>query len=130
MKHVVTIMLLVVLAITGCQRSLQVPVPEMSKIKLVQYEIGMPGSQSPSALNPINPNDKIVIQKILGWISQAKPVGYDYKVPTQSIPPNFLTIKLKNGSIITLEPTGNDNETIYIRTTDVKKTLRVSFFRD
>lgn len=116
-------LILILLILIGCETTPKFQVPKINEIQSVQYKNQSPGGKSPTALLPDNPNDKVVIQKILSWLDKAKVIGYESNLPVKSIQPNFLEIKLKNGMNIGLSPAVNDD--VYVSTSENKKTLRI-----
>ncbi|WP_139305728.1 hypothetical protein [Paenibacillus sp. GP183] len=109
--------------LAGYTYASELPVVKVSDIQSLQYEIVMFKENNPAPLLPSNAKDKVIIEKITSWMGQAKSEGFDNQVPTQSIPPNFLTIKLTNGSEYRLSPGSND--IVYVQILDPNKTLRL-----
>jgi hypothetical protein len=123
-KLLVPLLLLICfLTLMGCKNTSELPAVKVSDIKSLQYEIVMQPENNPVPLLPSNANDKVIIEKIINWMGQAKSEGLDYQVPTQSIPPNFLTIKFTNGSEYRLSPGSND--IVYVQIAGTNKTLRL-----
>jgi hypothetical protein len=122
-KLLVTLLLLLCfLTLVGCKNASELHVAKVSDIQSLQYEIVMHKENNPVPLLLSNAKDKVIIEKITSWMGQAKSEGFDNQVPTQSIPPNFLTIKLTNGSTYRLSPGNND--IVYVQIVDTNKTLR------
>jgi hypothetical protein len=118
------LILICFLTLAGCKNASELPFVKVSDIRSLQYEIVMHKENNPVPLLPSNTKDKVIIEKITSWMGQAKSEGFDNQVPTQSIPPNFLTIKLTNGSTYRLSPGGN-NDIVYVQIVDTNKTLRL-----
>jgi hypothetical protein len=95
---------LLVLIVSGCKSSTNLLDIKSNEIQSLQYEITIHKNLFPNPLLPSNSKDKLIIQKVVNWLNNAKSDGYDDQVPSQSIPPNSLTINLKNGSTINLSP--------------------------
>jgi len=98
--------------VTYTSANLQTPapktidVPKLSDVKYVQINFGMP-TPSPKPLLSNTPQNRAKISKLLSWLQQAKPLGYERPHPMPTIGPISLDIKLYNGKDVVLQPALN-----------------------
>ena len=89
-----------------------IDVPNLMTVKLIQINFGMP-SLNPSPLIPNTQQNRATITKVLGWLRNAKPLGYERPHPMPNLGPISLYIQLTTGKSSVLEPALNSTMHIH-----------------
>lgn len=85
-----------------------ISVPTLSQIKSADVSLNIPNPSGVTGITSTAPYDKAVLQKVLGWLQTAKPVGNeDPHQPMPSEGPTTLVIQLTNGKEILVQPARN-----------------------
>ena len=87
--------------------SLHIFVPKMDEVRSLRIVVGL-GREEPNPLLPNTPRNRAVITKLLDWIKQSKPLGYETKHMTfQMMPSNIMQIRLTGGRLLEFRPAMN-----------------------
>jgi hypothetical protein len=97
----------------ACNRNSPPPFPKACDVDSIAFHISALNPElDPKPLLAKNPNDKLIIDKLINYLNAAKSEGYDKKVPFQSVPTHFATITCTDGSGLSLTP--GANEIVYV----------------
>ena len=80
--------------------SIHIFVPKMDEVRSLRIVVGL-GREEPNPLLPNTPRNRAVITKLLDWIKQSKPLGYETKHMTfQMMPSDVMQIRLTGGRLL------------------------------
>ena len=83
-------------------------VPQISKVTSLRIVFGALGSEPPTPLSANTSRNRAIIIKVVDWLKQSKPLGYERIHPTlQTIPPTVAEMTLADGRHVVLQPAMN-----------------------
>ena len=88
--------------------SLRIVVPKIDEVHSLRIVFGAPWPKEPNPLSANTPRSRAIIMKLLDWLKQSKPIGYETKhTIIRTIPPPVAEIRLMDGRQLVLQPAVN-----------------------